>query len=88
MVAGPVADKVRELGRRGSGGDIAIHGSITLGKSLLAAGLVDELESGRRSGSTRRAGGCSEGVEDLRRLELVRATPTPGGSVWLTYRVP
>ncbi|HZC32320.1 MAG TPA: dihydrofolate reductase family protein [Candidatus Bathyarchaeia archaeon] len=87
VVAGPVADKVRDL-KAGSGGDIAIHGSITLGRSLLAAGLVDELvlvvgpvldPTGRR---------LFEGVDDLRRLELVRAAPTPGGSVWLTYRVP
>jgi dihydrofolate reductase len=87
VVAGPLSDAVRDLKAR-AGGDIAVHGSITLAKSLLAAGLVDELQlvvgpvldpMGRR---------LFEGVDDLRRLELVRATPTPGGSVWLTYRVP
>jgi dihydrofolate reductase len=77
---------VRDLKAR-PGGDIGIRGSITLARSLLAAGLVDELvlvvgpvldPTGRR---------LFEGLDDLRRLELVRATPTPGGTVWLTYRV-
>jgi dihydrofolate reductase len=84
-VAGPVADIVRDLKAR-PGGDIGVHGSITLAQSLLAAGLVDELQlavgpvldpTGRR---------LFEGLADLRRLELVGATPTPDGTVWMTYR--
>jgi dihydrofolate reductase len=84
---GPIEDTVRDLKGR-PGGDIGIHGSITLARSLLAAGLVDELHlavgpvldpEGRR---------LFDGLADLRRLELVRAIPTPGGTVWLTYRVP
>ena len=86
-VAGPVADVVRGLKAR-PGGDIGVHGSITLAQSLLAAGLVDVLQlavgpvldpMGRR---------LFEGLDDLRRLELMSATPTPGGAVWVTYRVP
>jgi dihydrofolate reductase len=85
-LSAPVIDAVRDLKAR-PGADIGVHGSITLARSLLAAGLVDELQLavgpvldplGRR---------LFEGLEDLRRLELVAATPTPGGSVWLTYRV-
>ena len=41
-IQGPVDDFVREL-KSGDGGDIGIHGSISLTRSLLAAGLVDEL---------------------------------------------
>ncbi|MBA2719551.1 MAG: dihydrofolate reductase family protein [Chloroflexi bacterium] len=86
-VADPIADVVRDLKAR-PGGDIGIHASITLAQSLLAAGLVDELHlavgpvldsMGRR---------LFEGLGDLRRLELVRATPTPGGAIWVTYRLP
>jgi dihydrofolate reductase len=86
-VAGPVADVVRDLKAR-PGGDIGVHGSIELAQSLLAAGLVDELQlavgpvldpTGRR---------LFERLDDLRRLELLSATPTPSGSVWLAYRVP
>lgn len=86
-VAGPLADIVRDLKAR-PGGDIGVHGSITLAQSLLRAGLVDELQlavgpvldpMGRR---------LFAGLDDYRRLELLRATPGPGGAVWLTYRVP
>lgn len=86
-VAGPVTDLVRDL-QAHPGGDIGVHGSITLAQSLLAAGLVDELQlavgpvldpTGRR---------LFEGLDELRRLELLSATPTPGGTVWVIYRVP
>jgi dihydrofolate reductase len=85
-IAGPIERTVRAL-KDGSGGDIGVHGSITLARSLLAAGLVDELQLavgpvldplGRR---------LFEDLDGLRRLALVGATPTPGGTIWLTYRV-
>lgn len=83
-VSGPISDIVRDLKAR-PGRDIGVHGSITLAQSLLAEGLVDELQLavgpvvdpvGRRL--FKQAG-------DLRHMELVSATPTPGGTVWLTY---
>jgi dihydrofolate reductase len=86
-VSGPLVDIVHDLKAR-PGGDIGVHGSITLAQSLLAAGLVDELQlavgpvldpMGRR---------LFERLDDLRRLELLSADPTPGGTVWVTYRVP
>ena len=86
-VAGPVADVVRDLKDR-PGADIGVHGSIQLAQSLLAAGLVDELQlavgpvldpTGRR---------LFADIGNLRRLELLSATPTPSGSVWLAYRIP
>ena len=85
-VAAPLPDLVRDL-KAQRGGDIGVHASITLARSLLTAGLVDELQlavgpvldpEGRR---------LFEGLADLRRLDLVSATPTPGGSLWLVYRV-
>ncbi len=86
-VSGPIAEVVRRL-KAGPGADIGVHGSIELARSLLAAGLVDELQlavgpvldpQGRR---------LFEGLDGLRRLELRSATPTPSGSVWLVYRMP
>jgi len=86
-VTGPVTDIVNDLKAR-PGGDIGVHGSIALAQSLLSAGLVDELQLavgpvldpvGRR---------LFERVDDLRRLELRRVTSTPGGTVWLVYRLP
>jgi dihydrofolate reductase len=86
-VTGPVVDIVRDLKAR-AGGDIGVHGSITLAQSLLSAGLVDELQLavgpvldpvGRR---------LFERLDDLRRLDLLSATSSPGGAVWLIYRLP
>ena len=83
--SGSLAEIVRDLKAR-PGGDIGVHGSITLARSLLADGLVDELHlavgpvldpMGRR---------LFEGLTELRRLELVQATPGPSGAVWVTYR--
>jgi dihydrofolate reductase len=86
-VAAPIADIVRDLKAR-PGGDIGVHGSITLAQSLLAAGLVDELQLAVGPVLDPKGRRLFEGLDDLRRLELVSATPTPGGAVWLTYRVP
>ena len=86
-VTAPIEDVVRDL-KAGPGGDIGIHGSIQLAQSLLAAGLVDELQlvvapavgfMGRRLFAS---------THDVRRLELLSATPTPSGSVLLAYRSP
>jgi dihydrofolate reductase len=86
-VGGPVEDLVRDLKAR-PGGDIGVHGSIRLARSLLEAGLVDELRlvvgpvvgfSGRRLFAS---------TDDIRRLELRSATSTPTGSLLLAYRVP
>ncbi len=83
-----LSETIRELTTR-PGEDIGIHGSIRLAQSALREGLVDEINlavgrvldpSGRRL--------FDKGVlDDLRTLELIRATPTPSGSLWLSYRV-
>jgi dihydrofolate reductase len=84
-VTGPIADVVSDL-KALPGGDIGVHGSIALAQSLLAAGLIDELNlavgpvldpTGRR---------LFEQLDEWRRLELLKATPTPTGSLWIAYR--
>jgi dihydrofolate reductase len=68
------------------GGDIGVHGSISVTRALLAAGLVDELRlvivptifaSGRRL------------LDDLPpiRLETIRSTASPSGHLLVDYRV-
>lgn len=85
LVRGDVETAVARL-KAEDGGDIAINGSITLARSLLRAGLVDELRllvfpvvvgSGRRL------------LDDLDRvaLRLVEAKPLPTGVLSLTYAV-
>jgi dihydrofolate reductase len=90
-VTGPLDEFVRNLKAR-PGADIGVHGSIQLAKSLLAAGLVDELHlavgpvidpTGRRLFERL----DSANPPEPRRLELLGATPTPGGAVWLSYRL-
>lgn len=86
-VHGPIDEVVRDLTAQ-PGGDIGVHGSIQLAQSLLVAGLVDELRlvvgpavgfNGRR---------LFAASDDVRRFELLSATPTPTGSVLLAYRRP
>lgn len=86
-LAGPVGAAVRELKSR-PGGDIGVHGSITLAQSLLAADLVDELHLAIGPALDPLGRRLFEGLAGLRRLELISATPTPGGTIWATYRVP
>ena len=86
-VDGPVEDLVRDLKAR-PGGDIGIHGSIQLAQSLLEAGLVDELQLvvGPALGCPGRR--LFADTDDLRRLELLSAVPTPSASLLLAYRLP
>jgi dihydrofolate reductase len=86
-VGGPVEDLVRDL-KAGPGGDIGVHGSIQLARSLLEMGLVDELQLvvGPAFGFPGRR--LFAAADDIRRLELLSAVPTPSGSVLLAYRVP
>ena len=84
-IAGPVEGFVRTL-KAGDGGDIGVHGSISLTRSLLAAGLVDEvrlLVAPRVVGSGRRLF-ADDVVLDL---EVVRSTGTPSGGLLVHYDV-
>jgi dihydrofolate reductase len=86
-VAGPAEDLVRDLKAR-PGGDIGVHGSIELARSLLRSGLVDELRLvvGPAFGFPGRR--LFVDADDVRRLQLLSAVPTPSGSLLLAYRVP
>lgn len=83
-VAERAEDYVARL-KQGTGGDIGVHGSITLAQSLLAVGLVDELRlvvvptlahSGRR---------LFRDGPDRRRLDLVSVRPSATGTVFAHY---
>jgi len=85
-ISGPLPDVVAQL-KASADGDIGVHASITLAKSLLAADLVDELclavgrvldPVGPRLFSE---------LAERRELELVEAAPTTSGSLWLRYRL-
>ena len=85
-VHAPAVEHVSAL-KQSRAGDIGVHGSITLARSLLAAGLVDELRlvvAPTVAGAGRRL--FERG--DLRRLDLRDARATPTGTLLLHYRVP
>lgn len=84
VVDRPADEYVAEL-KQADGGDIGIHGSISLAQSLLAAGLVDEL---RLVVAAAIAGGghrLFDAVDQHHRLELAEADYTPKGTLLLTY---
>lgn len=91
-VTGPVAEFVRDL-KALPGKDIGVHGSIQLAQSLLAAGLVDELHLAIGPVLDRAGRRLFENLDDSdleqpRPLELLSATTSPRGGVWLVYRIP
>ena len=86
-VSGPLAEVVAEVKAR-TDADVGVHASITLAKSLLAEDLVDELclAVGRVLDPV--GPRLFAGLPARRELELVEATSTSSGSVWLRYRLP
>jgi dihydrofolate reductase len=84
-ITGPVADYVADLKAR-PGGDIGIHGSIALARSLLRARLVDELRLVVAPVVAGRGRRLFDGDEDLRRLELAGVARSESGTLFLDYR--
>ena len=84
FVDGSAVDHVTELKQR-DGGDIGIHGSISLAQSLLRAGLVDELRlviAPTLAGGGRR---LFDSDAELQRFELIELDQTSSGLVLLGY---
>ena len=84
FVNAPAVDHVSELKQR-DGGDIGIHGSISLAQSLLHAELVDELRlvvAPTIAGAGRRLFDSGGG---LQRFELIDLEKTPSGLLLLGY---
>jgi len=84
-VDGPATDHVRDL-KQGEGGDIGIHGSIRLARSLSAAGLIDEYRLVVSSTIAGRGERLFGDDDPKRALDLVDVASTPGGTLLLGYR--
>ncbi len=80
-----VADFVSELKRR-PGGDIGIHGSISLAQSLLEAGVVDELRLVIAPAVQTRGRKLLDSASP-RRLSLTRSVASPSGCLLLDYEL-
>lgn len=85
-VSGPLEKVVAEV-KTQTNGDLGVHASITLAKSLLATGLVDELclAVGRVLDPV--GPRLFDELSDRVEMSLVEAAPTSSGSLWLRYRL-
>jgi dihydrofolate reductase len=85
VITGGLIDVLADMKQR-SGGDIGVHGSISLTRSLLAIGLIDELRlviAPALQGAGRRL--FDEGTP--RPLALTGSDISPSGSLLLDYRI-
>jgi dihydrofolate reductase len=83
----PIADYVRRL-KQQSDGDIGIHGSTQLARSLIAARLVDELRlviPPTIAGHGKRLFSADSDM-DLQQFDLLEVERTPKGTLFLHYR--
>ena len=84
-IDGDLAEFVNDL-RNQSGGEIGVHASISVTRSMLAGGLIDDLKlviAPTIAGAGRR---LLDGVPSSR-LELIGADSSPSGHLLATYRV-
>ncbi|GAA1596561.1 MULTISPECIES: dihydrofolate reductase family protein [Kribbella] len=84
-ITGDLADFVRDLKSR-PGGDIGIHGSISVTRSLLTAGLVDELHLVIAPTVVGTGQQLLASLGPLK-LETIHGTKTPAGHILADYRV-
>lgn len=85
MIDGELVDFVRQLKGR-PGGDIGVHASISVARTLLAADVVDELRlviAPAIAGSGQR---LFDGAPPIP-LETIRSTTSPSGHLLVDYRV-
>jgi dihydrofolate reductase len=81
------AEYVAEL-KRQPGGDLGIHGSISLASSLLRAGLVDVLELAVAPAVAGQGRRVFDGDDTKQTLQLADVSSSPAGTLFLTYRRP
>lgn len=86
VMDGLVPEFVRTL-KEQTGGDIGVHGSIQLARSLFEFGLVDELRLVIAPAAVGEGQRLLGGEYGLRRLKLLRAVGTSSGAVLVDYRV-
>jgi dihydrofolate reductase len=87
FVSEPAADYVAEL-KQGEGGDIGIHGSLDLSRSLFGADLIDEVRLVVAPALAHKGRKIFDGSDEgsLRELELLDSRGTSEGALLLRYR--
>ena len=84
-IEGGLVEFVQDL-KNSSGGDIGVHGSISLAQALLAANLIDELRLAIAPAIAGRGRRLLDGLPPIR-LEPIRSVTTPSGFLLADYRV-
>lgn len=85
LVTEPVTEYVTRMERQ-PGGDVGIHGSIELARSLLRARLIDELRLVIAPAVAGHGRKLFEGEDTLQKFELLDVERTPTGKLLLAYR--
>jgi len=85
MVKGGLVEFVRDLKQK-PGGDVGVHGSISVAQALLAAGVVDELKLTIGPMIAGRGRRLLDGLPPIQ-LESLRSEISPTGYVIVDYRV-
>lgn len=86
VVTSPAIGYVADL-KQQAGGDLGVHGSIELARSLLGARLVDEMRlviAPAIAGHGRR---LFDAEDTLQKLDLINVDRAPSGALLLHYRV-
>ena len=84
-IDGGLVEFVRDL-KQQPGGDIGVHGSISVAQALLAAGVVDELRLMVGPMIAGRGRRLLDGLPSMQ-LASIRGEPSPTGYLLLDYRV-
>jgi len=84
-IDGGLVEFVRDL-KQQPGGDVGVHGSISVAQALLAAGVVDELKLTIGPMIAGRGRRLLDGLPPIR-LESIRSETSPTGYVVVDYRV-
>ncbi|HVS06254.1 MAG TPA: dihydrofolate reductase family protein [Candidatus Dormibacteraeota bacterium] len=85
VIDGGLVEFVRDL-KRQPGGDIGVHGSISVAQALLAADVVDELSLVIGPMIAGRGRRLLDGLPSIQ-LELIRSEISPTGYLLIDYRV-
>jgi dihydrofolate reductase len=85
VIDGGLVEFVREL-KQQPGGDVGVHGSISVAQALLAAGVVDELTFAIAPTIAGRGRRLLDGLPPIK-LESIRSEISPTGYLLVDYRV-
>lgn len=84
-IEGGLVEFVQDL-KNSDGGDIGVHASISVARTLLAAGIIDEMRLAIAPVSVGRGRRLLDGLPPMQ-LEAIRSVATPSGYLLGDYRI-